>query len=299
MATFPERTRSDARSRSRDLPERRTSDSESFRELWLTLADDESESCCEGTVDDLVADAVFEEERRPREGEHETPAAVGDLRFDELTLSTDYMLAITSSASDQRQSDCNYDDMMAFLEEANELETKKKSRKTRTSNKKGPHKPEQPTPILPRPPPRVADRAGIAARLEALRTHDLVSPSQFPQIQRVLDSADDFILEHLDDAVTELESGSRTPGTASKIDLLLDIYKSLAAYLQPITDLQQQIDHKTQLAVEKRTQRQTTEAIDLMRQVKSLEHDLHHLRDDLVSQIGLRAQAAEPDVHSC
>lgn len=332
MTSFPERTRAETRSRSRDLLEGRRindlPDLNDWREVkgfGLSIAAEEDAAGRSISFEELIANSgvFFDDDDlqykfgertsncavRFREAEPTTTPQPGtdpssdsvDLRaaeMSELSLastSPDYLLAISTIADDRRSADtphATYDEMLLFLEEANDCDTKKRT--TRKPRKKVPTPPVQPTPILPKPSAGALSANGVRARLDALRSNRLIDESQHAQASRVIHSADDFILRHLDDALAEVEHNATAANhESSKLALLLDVYKSLNAYLAPINDLQQQIHEKTQLAVTRRSQRRTEDAIKLMREVKSLEHKLAHLRVNLASQAGL---SAEPDI---
>ena len=109
--------------------------------------------------------------------------------------SPDYLLAVSSTRG---KSDDLYTDIM------HELDKKPKLR-----------------PIAPRPSDQ---REALRKRLRAM---DL-DKEQSESASRMLESADSFILNHMEDALKELEEGKK-----NKFGLLLEIYASIHSVMAP------------------------------------------------------------------
>mmetsp|Transcript_10799 Transcript_10799/g.32487 ORF Transcript_10799/g.32487 Transcript_10799/m.32487 type:complete len:275 (-) Transcript_10799:424-1248(-) len=120
---------------------------------------------------------------------------------------------------------------------------REKKPKAKPEAKKLAPRPIAPKPLAPQPTPapedkpvarpeRTGDRLALQRRVAALRSRARISQAQSDEARMVASSADAFILNHLEDALCELEAGYAVNEKDTKLALLLEIYASVHAYME-------------------------------------------------------------------
>ena len=310
-SSYPEVSRLETRSRSRDLGLQRDRDSstdwrdsmgylmnafcdgaeeEDLRRMALTRGSAGSTHgmgvpAVEGRLSEMSLNEAREEILRERAEEKKTVVVTlpkGPSSTPSSTPSSDYLLALSSSGGSSTKRAPSFDDarsrgnsneiyaeMLSLLEDEDELDFSRRLHQPQLASvaevppeappphqQKKPRKPREkkpkaksetlvkkaPRPIAPKPEASAStptaeatdSRASLQRRVVALFGVGRVSRTQADEAKAVAQKADSFILNHLDDALAELEAPvvAQQKQNETKLGLLLEIYASVHAYME-------------------------------------------------------------------